>query len=234
MANNQGAPVLPAEISAAAARAETDRVLQWLDEGGDINARCATDEGGGGSTLFYACVARSRPVTERHVALARELVTRGADVNIQEWDVDFGGRAPLHSVLERYNDPEAQIALDMLALILEAPGANLNVRNYERVAAEGDTPLCYAIGETPSELRVTFVTTLLRAGVSLDGCRRWPGLDEKTAEDVLQAVDSSWTLRVPVDAIELIQYESPHLRRMTTHWRGVVHRIERRTRVTLE
>ena len=131
------------------------------------------------------------------------------------WD-DYGGNTPLHCVLER-SDTSAQIALDMLALILEAPGANLNVRNDE-----GETPLCYAIGETPSELRVTFVTTLLRAGVSLDGCRRWPGRDEETAEDILQSLERGWTFRVPCDQVPAAEIEVWEASGRPPYFRGIV------------
>ena len=66
----------------------------------------------------------------------------------------------------------------------------------------------------PSRLRVAFVTMLLRAGASLDGCRRSNNSQGRdTAEDVLQSLESYWTLHNPGDEIDEAEH-SPYLRRI--------------------
>ena len=101
--------------------------------------------------------------------------------------------------------------------------ADVNVRTDE-----GDTPLCYAI-DTPlydlrhSELRVTLITMLLRAGASLDGCRRWPhGHDEETAEDILQSLERGWTLRIPCDQVPAAEIEAWEASGRPPYFRGIV------------
>ena len=75
--------VVPREICNAAANAERDRVLAWLDAGGSIN-----DVDESGYTLVHCCVygvcehEQDRSINDQHVALARHLIALGADVNI--------------------------------------------------------------------------------------------------------------------------------------------------------
>ena len=75
--------VVPRDICNAAANAERDRVLAWLDAGGSIN-----DVDESGYTLVHCCVygvcehEQDRSINDQHVALARHLIALGADVNI--------------------------------------------------------------------------------------------------------------------------------------------------------
>ena len=48
---------------------------------------------------------------------------------------------------------------------------------------------------------------LLRAGASLDACRRYPE-GRETAEDILQSLESGWTLRIPCDRVPLAEVEA--------------------------
>ena len=72
--------VVPAEIASAAARGDSERVLAWLDadvsEPRDINDVDET-----GKTLLYSSTGASKRMHYRHLALVRELINRGADVN---------------------------------------------------------------------------------------------------------------------------------------------------------
>ena len=72
--------VVPAEIANAAARGDSARVLAWLDadvsEPRDINDVDET-----GKTLLYSSTGASKRMHYRHLALVRELINRGADVN---------------------------------------------------------------------------------------------------------------------------------------------------------
>ena len=208
---NQGVSVLPVEIAHAANEGDKARVIARLVSGGSIDARCDRSEGNLGSTLIINCVCGLRGgvwqnefhIGDRQLALARELVLCGANVNTPEVSK---GDAPLHCLLrstlhghrERRGDPP-QASLDMLSLLLKAPGSNINVRNED-----GETPLYLAItGQEPSELSVTLVTELLRAGVSLDACLTGGGQTDRhrwlveirlfhTAEDILQDLESEW------------------------------------------
>ena len=176
---------LPDEIGDAAQdadEADVARVKAWLDSGGDINAGDSA-----GFTLLHCCAIGSREgseVTDAHVALARELISLGAEVNT----CDSSCRdTPLHSVVE--NAWRGRAWPDMVKLLLDAK-ANLDVRNcYD------ETPLKHAIAidhtyapsDPPLDLQTSkslrALRLLLRAGASLD-CEpddEWP-----TAEDIIR------------------------------------------------
>ena len=69
--------LLPLRLQAAAERANAEVVLAWLDEGNDLN--CEGENGGYNLLTATACGNPGNPLTESHVALARELLRRGAD-----------------------------------------------------------------------------------------------------------------------------------------------------------
>ena len=169
---------LPKEIGDAAQDGDRDRVMAWLNAGGSIN-----DVDEDGYTLLHCCVCGDRDsavIGDEHVALVRQLIALGADVNIPTTNSVFGdgygSYTALHEVSRKYGIRQA--ALEMLSLLFRA-GANVNARD-----SNDHTPLFVAI-KYPSELRTTIITELLRAGASLDAC----GGDE-TAEDIMQRTES--------------------------------------------
>jgi hypothetical protein len=163
---------LPKEIGDAAQDADKDAVMAWLNAGGSID-----DVDDGGYTLVNCCAAGGlvdEIIRDGHVALARDLIALGADVNIV---CTVDGDTPLLRVLN-HRDREPQ-QMNMFSLLLAAK-ASVNVSNWS-----GQSPLCLAILR-PSEPSTTMVTELLRAGASLDACRGSPP-DNETAEDVIQS-----------------------------------------------
>ena len=162
--------VLPIEIGDAAQDADRDRVIAWLDAGGSIN-----DVDEDGYTLLHSSVCGDRDsayVDGQHVALARHLISLGADVSIATL---AGGTSPLLNTVMNATD---ESSIHMMSLLLGA-GANVNTRD-----CNGDTPLYWAIH--PSTLRITIITALLRAGASLDACS-----GDQTAEDIIQRKESN-------------------------------------------
>ena len=168
--------VLPIEIGDAAQDADRDRVIAWLDAGGSIN-----DVDEDGYTLVHSCVCGDRDsayVDGRHVALLRQLIALGADVNIPTTRPGnrYGVYTALHEVARKYGQRQAD--LEMLSLLFRA-GANVNARD-----SNDHTPLFVCL-PYPSELRTTLITELLRAGASLDACH-----GDEAAEDIMQRHES--------------------------------------------
>ena len=169
--------VLPAEIGDAAQNADRDRVIAWLNAGGSIN-----DVDGDGYTLLNCCASgdlEDQFIGDETVALARDLIALGADVNIAG-EAKTGGLTALHEVARKHRDGQA--VLEMLSLLLGA-GANLNTRDRS-----GDTPLYHALWHAPRH-SLRMVTELLRAGASLD-VSHGEYAPSKTADDVLQRRES--------------------------------------------
>ena len=169
---------LPKEIGDAAQDGDRDRVMAWLNAGGSIN-----DVDEDGYTLLHCCVCGDRDsavIGDEHVALVRQLIALGADVNIPTTNSVFGdgygSYTALHEVSRKYGIRQA--ALEMLSLLFRA-GANVNARD-----SNDHTPLFVAI-KYPSELRTTIITELLRAGASLDACN-----GDEAAEDIIQGHES--------------------------------------------
>ncbi len=66
---------LPGHVFRACAKGDAETVREWLRAGGHVNARLRSERDG--FTLLFAAVTTS------HAALVDELLTRGADVNVQ-------------------------------------------------------------------------------------------------------------------------------------------------------
>ena len=161
---------LPTEIGDAAQDTNRDRVMAWLEGGGSIN-----DVDEDGYTLLNCCACGDRQhcaINDRHVALARHLISLGADVSIATL---AGGTSPLLNTVMNATD---ESSIHMMSLLLGA-GANVNARD-----AKDHTPLFGAI-PYESELRTTIITELLRAGASLDACN-----GDEAAEDIIQEHES--------------------------------------------
>ncbi|CAH0374225.1 unnamed protein product [Pelagomonas calceolata] len=164
--------VLPKEIGDAAQDGEMSQVCAWLDAGGSVDAR--DDDG---FTLVNCCAYGPGPlfmVGDEQLALARHLVSRGANVNICPYD--GVGWSPLHHACGNIRTDCA--ASSMVSLLLAA-GANVNARNQD-----GDTPLAIGLNDFNAQRGtdhwLDVVTLLLKGGASLDECR-----SGRSAEDIL-------------------------------------------------
>ena len=86
--DHPAAMTLPREIGDAAQNGDRDRVMAWLDAGGSID-----DVDTGGYTLLNCCAVGDKEneliIGDRQVALARHLITLGADVNVASKGVGF-------------------------------------------------------------------------------------------------------------------------------------------------
>jgi ankyrin repeat protein len=77
------------ELLIAASRGKTKKVIKWLGEGADVNARCD----GGWTALMYASA-------NGHTKTAKSLIQKGADVNAR----DVSGRTALkHTSIWRHS-----------------------------------------------------------------------------------------------------------------------------------
>ena len=150
----------------------TETESLWL-AGGSIN-----DVDGDGYTLLNCCASgdlEDQFIGDETVALARDLIALGAEVNIAG-EAKTGGLTALHEVARKHRNEQA--VLEMLSLLLGA-GANLNTRDRS-----GDTPLYHALWHAPRH-SLRMVTELLRAGASLDASN-----GDEAAEDIMQRYES--------------------------------------------
>ena len=161
--------VLPPEVVDAAKAGNLAAVREWLESGGDPN-----ETGNGGSTLLM-WVAQGRHITDAKIAVARLVLSHGADVNRVTGD--------------RYNPahccaifPKQSSRGPLIQLLLDA-GADVNAKT-----SDGETPLAIALGlsgwRSPDDARacLDMVTRLLRAGAALDAIAP----NNSSAEDMLR------------------------------------------------
>ena len=154
--------VLCRELVLAARRGDKAFVAAWLESGGGVNVPIDRNER---SLLLFVTYGR-RPTAdkmpgefdEEHVALARYILERGADVNLS----DVNGDTPLHFAARG----SSELSPVMTALLLKA-GANALVTNIKR-----HSPLTAVTRQLrtkgPSRPRMESTLILLRALPSLD------------------------------------------------------------------
>ena len=100
---------LPFEIFRSAERGELQKVVKWLRKGGQVGALCPVTVDGGrttNATLLHAASGYG------HLAMVRELLKRGASVNLQS---SLGGTALMEAAF--YGHPSI-----VLVLLRGAPG----------------------------------------------------------------------------------------------------------------
>ena len=156
--------LVPDTIQAAATAANAEVVLAWLDAGNDVNCN-----GGSYSYNLLTATAMATPITEANVALARELLRRGADPRLGN-NHSYGQWVPLHAAARGQGPASAE----MVALLLDAGADPDALMDDER------SPLAWALswfprcgkrtGYRPALRAIIF--RLLRAGASLDHCTK--------------------------------------------------------------
>ena len=167
---------LPEDIGEGASDGDFERVKAWLAGGSaSVNASDHT-----GWTLLHWTVVGE--LTAEHVEFARYLISRGARVNAaaNRWD----GSTALHFACGGIGRGEATAA--MISMLVAA-GARVHSRDEG-----GLTPL-FCIEEL-SESTIDVVTTLLRAGASLDITHRHrgPRSFEEHLKSHLNSIDGAY------------------------------------------
>jgi hypothetical protein len=147
---------LPEEIGEAASDGDFERVKAWLAGDSATAPRSVNDVDDNGWTLLMN-IATSDVMTPEHVEFARYLISRGAVLDVKSRETR---RTALHFACMRCSEADAA-----LVSVLVAAGANVSA-NVNLQTIEGETPL-FMIQEV-SEWTLHMVTTLLRAGTSLD------------------------------------------------------------------
>ena len=145
---------LPEEIGEAAESGEFDRVKAWLAGGTAAAPRSVNDVDGTGWTLLMWTTV-SPGVSPAHIEFARYLISQGSEQGTLD---RFDGSTALHLACGSIDRGEATAA--MISMLVAA-GATVNTRDDA-----GLTPL-FCIEEV-SVYTIDVVTTLLRAGASLD------------------------------------------------------------------
>ena len=146
------------ELAQAAEDAEEggfEAVLEWLDEGNDVN-----DVDDDGKPLIILATNHGQ-IGPYNVALARELVARGADVNIRS----FSGMSAFETAIlcSHPTALEPGPERDYLLLLIDA---GLTLKEPDQ-----HDPLAWTFrkfAQAPSRPALQFLTALLRAGSSLD------------------------------------------------------------------
>ena len=143
---------LPENIGQAASEGDFESVKAWLAGGSASDPRSINDVDVDGWTLLM-CAATSDATTPEYVEFARYLISRGAAIDTQS----FHRRSTaLHFACMHHREADAA-----LVSTLVAAGANVNLQTIG-----GVTPLFFI--KEASEWTLHIVTTLLRAGASLD------------------------------------------------------------------
>ena len=117
--------LVPDTIQAAATAANAEVVLAWLDAGNDVNSN-----GGSYSYNLLTATAMATPIAEANVALARELLRRGADPRLGN-NHSYGQWLPLHAAARGQGPASAE----MVALLLDAgadrASANMKMKTVQ-------------------------------------------------------------------------------------------------------
>ncbi len=150
---NSDAEEVPAEIGYALIEGDFERAKAWLAGGSATAPRSVNDVDQNGWTLLH-WTAASDAMTPEHVEFARYLISRGAVLDVQ---TSSTRRTALHFACESITNESAAAVVSALV----AAGANVTLQTRD-----GLTPL-FMIKEA-SEWTLHIVTTLLRAGASLD------------------------------------------------------------------
>ena len=122
--------LVPDTIQAAATAADAEVVLAWLDAGNDVNSN-----GGSYSYNLLTATAMATPIAEANVALARELLRRGADPRLGN-NHSYGQWVPLHAAARGQGPASAE----MVALLLDAGADPDALMDNESVRRGGAVP----------------------------------------------------------------------------------------------
>ena len=131
MAPDAGDPALPIDLIRSAERGELHAVVEWLGEGGSVDAVCPVPTGGDGEAemagMLHVAAVRG------HLVVVRELLKRGASVDLQTGAgfsalmaaAGFGHHAIVLLLLQHSADPNHQSNNGQAALMVAAGAGQL-------------------------------------------------------------------------------------------------------------
>ena len=162
------AGILPEAIGEAASEGDLETVKAWLDGGGESAPRSVNDlDEDGWSLLLWASGGYGDVLTERHVEIARYLVSRGARLDVAS---RVSGSTALH-----FASGSAGASPEFVS-VLVAAGAQVNAEDNDEVR-----PLGRIISDTvPNQMHhVEIVKILLRSGATLESaCGAYHSFDD--------------------------------------------------------
>jgi hypothetical protein len=136
---------LPIDVMKSAERGELHEVVEWLDEGGSVDAMCSVPAGGGEATaagMLHVAAVRG------NLEVVRELLNRGASVDLQTGfgfsalmaAAGFGHHAIVLLLLQHSANPNHQSNTGQAALMVAA-GAGQLACVQTLLRAKADTEL---------------------------------------------------------------------------------------------
>ena len=206
--------VLPDNVLEAVNEGDVSAVVSWLDGGGDVNDTVVghSEHFIEGDTMLMAVAQVEESFTRAHIALAKLLLQRGADVNGHSGMHMGDGFTAIHCCLNgirNTDDPDRSLLMELLGIYLAA-GADLTVSTAQasqsnlRYAPLGMALECnFWCGFHDAMQRSAFETVklLLRHGAPIDVCVQEPdpthylGDFGVTAEEVLRRTEAQDRLR---------------------------------------
>ena len=200
--------VLPDHVLVAVEEGDNSTVVAWLDAGGDVNDTVVGHSHGfiEGDTMLMA-VVEVESFTRAHIALAKLLLQRGADVNRRSMAQNVGdGFSVIHCCLDgirNSEDPDRSLFRELLGIYMAA-GADLTAKTCTGYAPLGMALECHFWCGDDTKRRSAFETVklLLRHGASIDACRQEPdpthyvGEFTVEAEEIMRRTEHQDRLRV--------------------------------------
>jgi len=198
--------VLPANVLEAVEHGDVSAVAAWLDGGGDVNDAVVGHSEHGfieGDTMLMA-VAQVDSFTRAHIALAKLLLQRGADVNGRSMGDGFSAIHCCLDGIRNSEDPDRSLLRELLGIYMAA-GADLTAMSAEASGSlRGHAPLVMALelhswcGFDDTKRRSAFETVklLLRHGAPIDACLQerdpthYLGEFSVTAEAILRRTEA--------------------------------------------
>ncbi len=199
--------VLPDHVLVAVEEGDNSTVVAWLDAGGDVNDTVVGHSHGfiEGDTMLMA-VVEVESFTRAHIALAKLLLQRGADVNGRSMAQDMGdGFSVIHCCLDgirNSEDPDRSLFRELLGIYMAA-GADLTAKTCTGYAPLGMALECHFWCGDDTKRRSAFETVklLLRHGAPIDACLQerdpthYLGEFSVTAEAILRRTEAQDRLR---------------------------------------
>ena len=219
--------VLPDNILEAVNEGDVSAVVAWLDGGGDVNDTVVgpSEHFIEGDTMLMAVAQVEESFTRAHIALAKLLLQRGADVNGHSGMHMGDGFTAIHCCLNgirNTDDPDRSLLMELLGIYLAA-GADLTGSTAQasqsnlRYAPLGMALECnFWCGFHDAKQRSAFETVklLLRHGAPIDVCAQEPDPTQYlgdfgvTAEEILRRTETQDRLRAMPYNLAADEYSS--------------------------